>query len=105
MKHTVTVELTEDEYSCVQAQLENRKHILGEDVSENEYLANALSGHAALRETKQHYMNICEEYGDKIKSLERAIDIHYTNLFSMKNIWHWLRWKLFHKTVVGNYTR
>ena len=105
MKRTMTVELTEDEYSCAQTQLENKRHILSQEVSDNEYLAKALCGHASLRETKQHYMNICEKFENRIQSLERAVDTHYTNLLSMKRIWHWLRWKLFHKTVVGNYTK
>ena len=49
-QHTITVTLTEDEYNCVQAQLENRDYLMKNKVTENEYLATALTKHAGLKE-------------------------------------------------------
>ena len=100
---TITVELTEDQYSCVQAQLENRNYISGETVDENEYLAKALTSHASLKETHQHYMSISEKLYKRVHSLENACDIHYTNLLNVKNFWNWIQWKFFGKTLQGAY--
>ena len=102
-QHTITVTLTEDEYNCVQAQLENRDYLMKNKVTENEYLATALTKHAGLKETSKHYMDVCATLDNRIQSLERACNIHYTNMISVKSVWCWIKWKFFNKTLVGDY--
>ena len=102
-ERTITVKLTEDQYQCVQAQLENRNYLSGEAVDENEYLANALASYASLKETSQYYMETSETLCKRNQSLERACDIHYTNLLSVKSVWNWIQWKFFGKTLQGKY--
>ena len=103
-QHTVTINLTEDEHNRVQAQLENRKYLNNdEDITENEFLAKAVVSYSGLKETSKHYMDACATLDNRILSLERACNIHYTNMIGIKSVWCWIKWKFFNKTLVGDY--
>lgn len=99
----ITITLTEREYNCVKTQLENRGYLEGKDLSENEYLANALCSYAGLKESKESWFNISKGFESQIKSLERACQIHCDNLMSLKGVYNWIKWKFFNKSLVGRY--